>query len=230
MQGLPLRVVAYVNVGSFFLFSRPEIRTIADLKGKVIAQATVAGLQDYLLKAMLKANGLDPTRDVQYVSLGDDSLGLAAVKSGQVHAAIAQVPTPLIAEKEGLRIIGNTADFARFPTAAIGTSLERMKSRQQEVKEVIRGTLLGIRYITEHHEESAQILSRWQKVSLDVAQRTLELLRPSWVVNGFLSDEEIRAVIDERKASLKITREIAPADVVDYRFLKEAQKELGGSK
>jgi hypothetical protein len=61
----------------------------------------------------------------------------------------------------------------------------------------------------------------------DVARRTLELLRPSWILNGFLDDREVQAVIDERKEALKVTREVSPADVVDYRFLKEIQKELG---
>jgi ABC-type nitrate/sulfonate/bicarbonate transport system substrate-binding protein len=221
MRGLPLRVVGFVNVGSFFLYAGPGIRTFADLKGKIIAEATVAGLQDHLLKTMLRANGIDPMRDVKYLSLGDESLGVAAVKTGQVHAAIAQLPTPLIAEKEGLKILGNTANFARFPTAAIGTSLNRLKSRPAEVKAVIRGTLQGMKFVKENLDESAAILARWQKLSPDLARRTLELLAPSWVDNGVLTDDEIRAVIEERKKPLNLTKDFAVSDVVNFQLLNE---------
>jgi ABC-type nitrate/sulfonate/bicarbonate transport system substrate-binding protein len=227
MRGLPLRVVGFVNVGSFFLYAGPSIRSFADLKGKIIAEATVAGLQDHLLKTMLKANGLDPMRDVKYLTLGDESLGVAAVKTGQVHAAIAQLPTPLIAEKEGLKILGNTANFARFPTAAIGTSLNRLKSRPAEVKAVIRGTLQGVKFIKDNLDESAAILARWQKLSPDLARRTLELLAPSWVANGMLTDDEIRAVIEERKKPLNLTKDFSISDVVDFQLLNEVNKEAG---
>jgi NitT/TauT family transport system substrate-binding protein len=227
MRGLPLRVVGFVNVGSFFLYAGPGIRTFADLKGKIIAEATVAGLQDHLLKTMLRANGIDPMRDVKYLSLGDESLGVAAVKTGQVHAAIAQLPTPLIAEKEGLKILGNTANFARFPTAAIGTSLNRLKSRPAEVKAVIRGTLQGVKFVKENLDESAAILARWQKLSPDLARRTLELLAPSWVDNGVLTDDEIRAVIEERKKPLNLTKDFAVSDVADFQLLNEVNKEAG---
>jgi ABC-type nitrate/sulfonate/bicarbonate transport system substrate-binding protein len=227
MRGLPLRVVGFVNVGSFFLFAAPGTRSIADLKGKTIAKTSVVGLQDHLLKAMLNANGLDAMRDVNYLFIGDESLGVMAVKSGQVQAAIAQLPTPLIAEKEGLRILGNSASFSRFPTAAIGTSLNRLKSRPHEVKAVIRGTLLGVKHIKDHLDDSAAILARWQKLSPDLARRTLELLAPSWVENGLLTEDEIRAVIEERKKPLNLTRDFSIAEVVDFQLLNEVQKELG---
>ena len=130
---------------------------------------------------MLKAHGLDPAKDVNFIYLGDESLGVGAVKTGRVQAGIAQLPTPLVAEKEGLRILGNTATYAQFPTSAIGTSLTRIKSRPGEVKAVIRGTLLGIKYIKDNLEDSAAILARWQKMPLELARRTLELMVPSWL-------------------------------------------------
>jgi ABC-type nitrate/sulfonate/bicarbonate transport system substrate-binding protein len=179
---------------------------------------------------MLAAHGLDPLRDVKYLFLGEESFGVLAVKTGQVQAAIAQLPTPLVAEKEGLRILANSANHARFPTAAIGTSLNRLKSRPAEVKAVIRGTLRGVKFIKDNLDESAAILARWQKMQPDLARRSLELLAPSWVENGLLTDDEIRAVIEERKKPLNLTKDFATSDVVDFQLLNEVQKELGIAK
>ena len=141
MSGLPLRVTGFINVGSFFLFAAPDIRSIADLKGKTIGKSSVVGLQDHLVKAMLAAHGLDPQRDVSYLFLGEESFGVLAVKTGQVQAAIAQLPTPLVAEKEGLRILGNSASYARFPTAAIGTSLRPAQEPSRRGKSGYSGNI-----------------------------------------------------------------------------------------
>src|SRR5688500_13977198 len=148
MQGHSLRQVAIVNVGSFFLYADPSIRSIADLRGKAITEGSRTGIQDHLLRVMLKAHGLDADRDVSLVYVSND-LGYAAVQSGQVQAAIAQLPVPLMAERDGYRILGNTADYGKFPTASIGTALDRIQNRADEVKGVIRGTLLGMRHIKE---------------------------------------------------------------------------------
>jgi NitT/TauT family transport system substrate-binding protein len=226
MQGLPLRIVAFINVGSWFLYAEPSIQSIADLKGKMIAQGNVTGLQDSMLRLMLKANGLDPNRDVRFLYIGSPDLVLNMLKSGQVHAAISQLPIPLVAEREGLRILGNTADYGRFPTAAVGTSQARIKNNPDEVKAVIRGTLRAIRFIQDNIGESAGILSRWASIPENQARRTLELMRSTYLPDGMLKEEEIQAFIDERVAALKVTRKVRPSDVVDFGQLKGILKEL----
>jgi NitT/TauT family transport system substrate-binding protein len=229
MEGHPLRQVAVVNVGSFFLYADPSIRTIPELRGKAITEGNRTGIQDYLLRVMLKAHGLDAERDVNLVFVSND-LGFAAVQTGQVQAAIAQLPTPFIAEREGYRILGNTADYGKFPTASIGTSLDRIQNRAAEVKAVIRGTLLGIKYIKDHPDDAAEVLARRTQISPEDARRTVELMTPSYIDDGLLSDDDVRAVIDERRAALEITREVAPAEVVDFRLLRDVLKELGGAR
>jgi hypothetical protein len=45
-----------------------------------------------------------------------------------------------------------------------------------------------------------------------------------------LTDDEIRAVIEERKKPLNLTKDFAISDVVDFQLLNEVQKELGMAK
>ena len=225
MQGLPLRIVGFINVGSWFLYSDPNIRSISELKGKIIAQASPHGLQNAMLKGMLKANGVDPSRDVRFLYIASTDLTLAVLKTGQVQAAISQLPIPLIAEREGFRILGNTADYERFPTAAIGTSLERLKNNPDEVKAVIRETLRATKFIQENIGESSTILSRWAGIPEEQARRTLELMKSTFLPDGLLKEEEIQAFVDERVAALKLTRKVHPSEVFDFGLLKAVLKE-----
>src|SRR5205823_355195 len=137
--------------------------------------------------------GLDVERDVNLLYVSND-LGFAAVQAGQAQAAIAQLPVPLIAEREGYRILGNTADYGKFPTASIGTSLDRINNHADEVRAVIRGTLLGIKHIKDQPADAAEILARRTDISAEDARRTIELMAPSYVDDGLLSDDDVRAV------------------------------------
>jgi ABC-type nitrate/sulfonate/bicarbonate transport system substrate-binding protein len=226
MQGQPLRQLAIINVGSFFIYSDPSIQSVADLRGKTLTIGDRTGIQDYLMRALLRGHGLDPERDVSVVHIPVD-LAYAALQSGQVQAAMAQLPIPLLAERDGYRIIANTADYGRFPTASVGTSLDRMANQTDQVRAVIRGTLLGIKHLKERPGDGAEILARHNSIPLEEARRTVELMLPSYMDNGLLTDEDIRRVIEERRTVLGNTQEFAPSDLVDFRLLREVLRELG---
>jgi NitT/TauT family transport system substrate-binding protein len=226
MQGHPLRQLAIINVGSFFIYADPSIRSVAELRGKAVTIGDRTGIQDHLLRTLLKAHALDPERDVTIVHIATD-LAYAAIQAGQVQAAMAQLPFPLIAERDGYRILANTTDYGKFPTASVGTSLDRITSQTEQVKAVIRGSLLGIKAIKERPGDAAEVLARRGGVPPEEARRTVELMLPSYVDNGILSDEDVRAVIEERKAAVGATQDFAPSDLVDFRLLREVLQELG---
>ena len=99
----------------------------------------------------------------------------------------------------------------------MGTSVDRIANRQDQVRSVIRATLQGIKYLKEHEAEAAEIAVRRLEVSPADAGRILEFLRPSWVDNGKLTDAEIQAVIEERKGTLNLTADFTPA-TSDFSF------------
>ena len=65
IQGLPLRVVAVYGEGSgMVLVSRPTIKSVPELKGKVIAVGNPGSAPDTNGRIMVKHFGLEPDRDV----------------------------------------------------------------------------------------------------------------------------------------------------------------------
>src|SRR5512141_2131003 len=63
IQGLPLKVLA-VNqkVPLFWLVTRPELKSFADLKGKTMAVTTFGGSQQLAGFYMLRKAGIDPAK------------------------------------------------------------------------------------------------------------------------------------------------------------------------
>jgi NMT1/THI5 like len=71
-RGAPIRVLAVsLRRPVFWLVTRPELKTFADLKGKVVGTTTLGGSQHTAGVRMLRKGGLNPDKDVTVVLGGD---------------------------------------------------------------------------------------------------------------------------------------------------------------
>jgi ABC-type nitrate/sulfonate/bicarbonate transport system substrate-binding protein len=79
-RGAPIKVLAVsLRRPVFWLVTRPEIKTIADIKGKVVGTTTLGGSQHTAGVRMLHRAGLNPDRDVTVVLGGDVPTQLQAL-------------------------------------------------------------------------------------------------------------------------------------------------------
>ena len=70
LQGLPARIVAcYRPLPHFVLLGRPELKSVKDLKGKIIG-VNIGGGPDLVARLMIKHFGLDPDKDMKFVPGG----------------------------------------------------------------------------------------------------------------------------------------------------------------
>lgn len=82
---------------------RNRVKTLADLKGMKVGFSTPGASSWYLGSFYLKKAGLDPDRDVQYISLGGDpGVIYTALKTGKVDAFSAWEPTTTRVIAEGI--------------------------------------------------------------------------------------------------------------------------------
>lgn len=80
---------AHMGCKSIFAFKDSGIKSAADLKGKKIAIHDGIGNSDQnIIYRMLDAEGIDPTKDVEYLNIEDSAATVAALENGEVDAAI----------------------------------------------------------------------------------------------------------------------------------------------
>ena len=72
----------------FQMYARPEIRALADLKGKVVAVTQPAASTDDASRIVLKRNGLEPDKDVRIMYAQDTNNVLNSLSVGNVAAGI----------------------------------------------------------------------------------------------------------------------------------------------
>jgi hypothetical protein len=67
----------------------------------------------------------------------------------------------------------------------------------------------------------------WLKVNREVAAATYDGVAKVYDDDVSLCEKGLRATIEERKQSLKITRDVPLSEVADLSLIREAQRELG---
>lgn len=77
------------------------VKTVADLKGKTVAVTSPGSLTSNLARYFVKQAGLDPDKDVTFVSVGGGGEILGALKSKRADAAMLFEPFVTIGIKQG---------------------------------------------------------------------------------------------------------------------------------
>src|ERR1044072_5285568 len=100
-------VGSLAKVPAFYIMALPEIKSVKDLRGKAVGVARLNSATDFTMRYVLRANGLEPDKDVKIIQTGDVFAGAAAMSSGLIVAAPFSSPANLKAEAVGARVLLN---------------------------------------------------------------------------------------------------------------------------
>lgn len=99
-----------VHRGFLQLMARPEINSIADLRGKTVAVDTTTGYAAGLF-AILRENGLEPGRDVNIVFAGATNVRYEKLVAGQFDATLLGTPFTVLAKQQGFHSLARPIDL-----------------------------------------------------------------------------------------------------------------------
>src|SRR6185295_2446819 len=106
--GGPLRMVFIsFDKPTHWLYAKPDIRTVKDLKGRKVAIDGLGGTLESLLRSVLEKNGLEGGRDVPFLVVGTPPGRFIALNSGAVDASLFTFPLNFRAEEAGFRELVN---------------------------------------------------------------------------------------------------------------------------
>ena len=226
LQGASLtRVGVTTNTLGYSMVAQPSIKTVRDLKGKIIGITPGRDAAYARVVKLLRDNGMDAGKDVTFLSVGDGGPAsrVAALSSGVIHATMFTPPSDLISEKAGMRIL------AKIDVANVGGGLNTtpafiQKSRPQALR-FLRGYMEGIQYMKSHKDESLKIFSKYVRnpdlgimASLyeEIVTRVEAGLRPQ--------PEAVRALLDLAALDLPQAKRLTEKDNWDLSLIDEIQK------
>ena len=228
MTGLPFKILGVLTDKPLHsIVARPEIKTIADLRGKRIGSQRIGGSDHLAAEAILQAKGID-IKDVQFLTLGgDEPVRVEMLRKNLVDAICTVPPGPVRLAREGYNILGGPKDLKiGSPISAVAVTDTRLKTHREETKRVLRAMLRGLRAMHERREETIAIMSKWLSQTPDVARDSYDSILPSFSPDGGTVDKTYEFAIESRKATVRTDKPIPLSQVRDLSLLREVQKEL----
>ncbi len=226
IQGLGLKLVTALNTRPLFsLVVRPEIQSPADLKGKVFAVSSFGNTQAILTEKHLQHLGLKKG-DYQLLAMGATPARIAAMEKNIVQGSLMPLPTNVQMENKGYRLLGNTAEIVTNPIAGLGVHEDKLKGDPDLIKRTIRASLRSLQLLQANSKETVKILMDWTRASQKDALRSLDLAKPGFSKNGFVTDDDLSiewSFIQQQTKKPNVPVSIA----YDMTLLREVQRDLG---
>jgi sulfonate transport system substrate-binding protein len=226
MQGLGTKLVAALNSRPLFaLVVRSEIKSPADLKGKVFAVSSFGNTQAILTEKHLQHLGLKKG-EYQLLAMGATPARIAAMEKNIAQGSLMPLPTNVQMENKGYRLLGNTAEIVVNPIAGLGVHEDKIKRDPDLIKRTIRASLRSLQLLQANPMETVKILMDWTHASEKDALRSLELAKPGFSKNGLLTDDDLNIEWGFLQQQTKKTN--VPVSIAyDMTLLREVQRELG---
>jgi NitT/TauT family transport system substrate-binding protein len=218
-RGLPARLImVFTDKTHHVLVVKQDITSPAHLRGRVVAISQPGGTIHRELLMILDKFKIDPN-EVKTASLGDARNSLAALKGGNVDAAMLMTPLELYLEKDGFRPLVYLKDILEFPLLGIIVNNDLLRDKPDQVKKVLGGALRGIAYTKNRRDEVVPLLKDFIGLdSLDMAQKAYDRLRDIWPDSGMPTERGLKNVASMAEVPAGVPLE----KIVDWSLVKEA--------
>lgn len=231
-RGAPIKVLAVsLRRPVFWLVTRPELKTFADLKGKVLGTTTLGGSQHTAGIRMLRKAGLNPDKDVTVVLGGDVPTQLQALANGSIQIGILSPPIVILArDKYKMNILAGAMDEFSSLQNGLAVLDKNVRDQRDLTKRILRARAKGNRFFHQNQRGTSEVLAKYLSVDHQTALETYRISRAAFTTNGIPSDEEIN---DYLKADAQILGLLAPVPasrVFDFSLQREVNQELGGKQ
>lgn len=228
LQGVDVvMVTSFLNRPLYRLVVRPEIATVADLKGKRLGITRFGTVTDSMTRLLIARLGLDPDKDVSYVQVGDVPILLASLSTGRIiDGAIVQPPYYLKAVATGMRVLVNMQEMD-IPIQQTGlNTTQRFIAKNPDVsRRVVKSVIEGIHLMRTNPPVAKRALSRRMQIKEEKElEDTYQLLKSFVQIKPYPTLEGFKTIFDDLARRIPAAKNANPKDYVDTRFIEEFDK------
>jgi len=227
LQGAPLKVVlSTFHKPMFWLYSRPQIRSVKELHNKKIAVSSLGAAGDSALRELIKKSGMDEHRDVAVLAIGTTATRLGALSTGVVDAAMMTFPHNITAAEAGFReLVSFIASDIIQLQGAIVTRDALVSADPALAEKFLRATIKGIIYYSTNRSGAVPILARNVQTQESLAAKIYDLAKPALTPEGILNDDLQKRVMAPLLERIN-RRDVAVGRFFDFSLARKLNTEI----
>ena len=207
----------------FQLYGDPAIKSVNDLKGKVVAATQPAASTDYATRMVLRRFGLIPDKDVKILYAGSMPALVTMLKSGNAVAGLMSVPTTFQAQELGLKPILNVTDLnIPFIFVGVATTRKIIQQKPDAVTRFLRAYTEAIAIIRRDKETALKAIAKFLKTdNRQALDGIYEEYGTVFQRVPLMTKEEVKAVLDVAKSSR--AQQVKPEEFYDNSFIQKLE-------
>jgi NitT/TauT family transport system substrate-binding protein len=224
--------IAGIHAGCYELFGNDRVRAVRDLKGKSIAVSALGSADHILLSSILAYVGVDPKREVQWLTDEEPGGAMRRFIDGQADAIMGFAPEPqeLRAKKIGHVILNTVRDrpWSQYFCCMVAASGEFVTKYPVATKCALRAYLKAADICAKEPERVARYLvDRGLEPRYEIGREVLQSLPYTrWRDSDPEDTLRFHALRLHEVGMIKTNPRKLIAQHSDWRFLKELRKEL----
>ena len=215
------------NKLDYSVFAAPEIKSVQDLKGKIVTGTRPGASADSALRLYLRRAGLVPDKDVIFISVGDSQQGrLNALHRGSVSATVLAPPYSGMAKQFGLRELADLRKSdIEYAGSAIAGMASYIKSQPQLVENFLKGYVESLHFFRTQKERTLAGVMKFLKMNDRVrVEEGYNYYVDMMPVMPYANPAGVRAVLQFLVAAQPKAATANPEEFYDNSFLKKIEE------
>jgi NitT/TauT family transport system substrate-binding protein len=214
------------NQLEYGIYSAPDIKTVQDLKGKIVTGTRPGASADSALRLFLRKAGLEPGKDVVFISVGESQQGrLNALHRGSVSATALLPPFTSMAKQLGFHEL---ADMRKMDIQYAGTAIAGMtsyiKSHPLVVENFLKGYVESLHYFRTQREKTIDGIMKFLKMSDRArAEEGYDFYVDLMPVMPYATPDGVKSVLQFLTATQPKAATAKPEEFYDMSFLKKIE-------
>jgi len=221
-------IASSMNVMTFVVMARPEIKRVEELKGKRVGISRFGSATDFGLRYAEEQWPVKRQRDFAVIQMGGVSDVYGALRAGALDAGVINAELAILARREGYRELVDIAKMGtNFPTSSVVTTRSFIKRNENTVRKFVRGFVEGVHFGKTQRAPAISIMKKYLRSS-DAAM--FDELYEMYIVRNIPriprpSPEALKTVLDQMAETDPRVVNLKPEQFIDARFFQELDKE-----
>jgi ABC-type nitrate/sulfonate/bicarbonate transport system substrate-binding protein len=227
-RGLDLQIIASLsNYTNYTLLGSKEVRSIEDLRGKIIGVTGAGAFSDFSIRIFLKRHNIDPDRDVTLRAIGGTALRAVALERGVIAAAPFTAEDTIRLLDKGYPMIVNMNEALKIPQSILVARGEMLQKHPDVAKRFLKAMILGMQIAKHNKKQALQTgLASGLQGEPDVVSRSYDLFSPGYAGDLSVAHDGIQLMLDEDIRAGVVDKKFTLERVINERLLRQAQQEL----